>query len=99
MEKILTAFCFTDIHNQQSMLDYPTTLRKSLIQAKELAMQEFGLADLAIVGGDNISDYPHWGRSCALPKKTSSISKPKCMLAFRRVLGTARFYTLPATTI
>lgn len=69
MEKILTAFCFTDIHNQQSMLDYPTTLRKSLIQAKELAMKEFGSADIALVGGDNISDYPHWERSCALPKK------------------------------
>ncbi len=69
MEKILTGFCFTDIHNQQSMLDYPTTLRKSLIRAKELAMEEFGLADIALVGGDNISDYPHWNRSCALPKK------------------------------
>lgn len=69
MEKILTAFCFTDIHNQQSMLDYPTTLRKSLIQAKDLAMEEFGLADIALVGGDNVSDYPHWNKSCALPKK------------------------------
>ena len=37
MEKILTCFCFTDIHNQQVMLDYPTTVRKSLIQANELA--------------------------------------------------------------
>ncbi|MBQ7321407.1 MAG: hypothetical protein IJW99_04870 [Clostridia bacterium] len=69
MEKILTAFCFTDIHNQQSMLDYPTTVRRSLIQAKELAMAEFGVADIALVGGDNISDYPHWNKSCALPKK------------------------------
>lgn len=69
MEKILTGFCFTDIHNQQSMLDYPTTIRKSLVQAKELAMKEFGRADIALVGGDNISDYPHWNKSCALPKK------------------------------
>ena len=69
MEKILTGFCFTDIHNQQSMLDYPTTLRRSLIQAKELAMSEFGTADIALVGGDNVSDYPHWNKSCALPKK------------------------------
>lgn len=69
MKKILTVFCFTDIHNQQSMLDYPTTVRRSLIQAKELAAEEFGLADIAIVGGDNISDYPHWNKSCALPKK------------------------------
>ncbi len=69
MEKILTGFCFTDIHNQQSMLDYPTTLRQTFIKAKELAVEEFGLADIAIIGGDNISDYPHWERSCALPKK------------------------------
>ena len=26
-------------------------------------------ADVAIVGGDNISDYPHWNKSYALPKK------------------------------
>lgn len=69
MKKILTAFCYTDIHNQQAMLDYPTTLRSSLLEAKRLATEEFGLADLAIVGGDNISDYPYWNRSCALPKK------------------------------
>lgn len=69
MGKILTGFCFTDIHNQQSMLDYPTTVRRSLVQARELAMREFGMADVALVGGDNISDYPHWNKSCALPKK------------------------------
>lgn len=69
MDKILTGFCFTDIHNQQAMLDYPTTVRKSLVEAKRLAIAEFGLADIAIIGGDNISDYPHWNKSCALPKK------------------------------
>ena len=69
MEKILTCFCFTDIHHQQAMLDYPTTVRKSLLQANALATEEFGLADLAIMGGDNVSDYPHWNKSCALPKK------------------------------
>lgn len=69
MEKILTAFCYTDIHNQQSMLDYPTTVRKSLVRASELATEEFGLADIALVGGDNVSDYPHWNKSCRLPKK------------------------------
>lgn len=69
MGKILTCFCFTDMHNQQSMLDYPTTIRKSLILAKELAVEEFGLADIALVGGDNVSDYPYWNKSCALPKR------------------------------
>ena len=69
MKKLLTVFCFTDIHNQQSMLDYPTTLRKSLVKAATYATEEFGLADLAIVGGDNVSDYPYWNKSCALPKR------------------------------
>ena len=69
MEKILTGFGFTDVHNQQSMLDYPTTLRASLTQAVALATEEFGLADIALMGGDNVSDYPYWNRSCALPKK------------------------------
>ena len=71
MEKILTAFCYTDVHNMQAMLDYPTTVRSSLVQAADLATAEFGLADLAIMGGDNVSDYPHWNKSCALPKKRS----------------------------
>ena len=69
MEKILTAFCFTDMHNQSAMLDYPTTLRRSLVSANKLAVEEFGLADLVICGGDNVSDYPYWNKSCALPKK------------------------------
>ena len=69
MKKLLTAFCFTDIHNQQAMLDYPTTVRSSLVQAAELSVEEFGRADRAIMGGDNVSDYPHWNKSCALPKK------------------------------
>lgn len=68
MKEKVTVFCFTDIHNQQAMLDYPTTLRKSLLIAAEDAVNEFGKADLAIVGGDNISDYPDWNKSCALPK-------------------------------
>ena len=69
MEPILTGFGFTDIHNQQSMLDYPTTLRRSLVRACDLAVGEFGPAALSLVGGDNISDYPFWNKSCALPKK------------------------------
>ncbi len=66
---ILKTFCFTDMHNQQAMLDYPTTLRKSYLIAAENSVKEFGKADLAIIGGDNVSDYPEWNKSCALPKK------------------------------
>lgn len=77
MKKLLTAVCFTDMHNQQSMLDHPTTLRGSVALAKELAVREFGLADVAVVGGDNVSDYPYWNKSCALPKKNFSDIKKK----------------------
>ena len=63
-KRTLTAFCFTDIHNQQAMLDYPTTLRSSFVAACDLAVAEFGKADLAINGGDNVSDYPDWTKSC-----------------------------------
>ena len=61
--------CYTDIHNQQVMLNYPTTLRKSAVIAAEKTLEEFGKADLSVIGGDNLSDYPHWNRSCALPYK------------------------------
>ena len=50
------------------MLDYPATVRRSLVLATELAREEFGLSDVALIGGDNVSDYPYWNRSCALPK-------------------------------
>lgn len=68
-EKCFKIFCYTDIHNQQAMLDYPTTVRKSAYQAVDLAVKEFGKADLGICGGDSVSDYPDWDKSCALPKK------------------------------
>ena len=51
------------------MLDYPATVRRSLVLATELAREEFGLSDVALIGGDNVSDYPYWNRSCVLPKK------------------------------
>lgn len=56
--------CYTDIHNRQIMLNYPTVLRKSAIIAAENTLKEFGKMNLSIIGGDNVSDYPHWDRSC-----------------------------------
>ena len=72
------------------MLDYPTTLRRSLIQAKELAMKEFGSADIALVGGDNISDYPHWNKSCALPKKNFLDIKQKMHACISESVATGK---------
>lgn len=82
MKKKLTVFCMTDIHNQQAMLDFPTTLRASAVSAAELAVSEFGKADLTLVGGDNVSDYPNWNKSCALPKKNFLDIKKKLVDCF-----------------
>ena len=77
--------CFTDIHNQQSMLNVPTTLRGSAVKAVELTKKEWGQADLSIIGGDNISDYPHWNKSCALPYANWLDIKAKMVDAFASV--------------
>ena len=100
MEKpVLTAFCFTDIHNQQAMLDYPTVLRKSYLTAAENAVKEFGKADLALIGGDNVSDYPEWDKSCALPKKNFLDLKYKLNAVAENTTKSEKFYTLRETTI
>jgi hypothetical protein len=49
------------------MLRIPTVMRGSAVKAVELTKKEWGQADIALIGGDNISDYPHWNKSCALP--------------------------------
>lgn len=77
MNKKSTIFCFTDIHNQQAMLDMPTTLRASAVCAAKDAVAEFGQADLSLCGGDNISDYPYWNRSCWLPQENFLAIKKK----------------------
>lgn len=76
--------CYTDIHNQQVMLNYPTTLRKSAVIAAEKTLEEFGKADLSVIGGDNLSDYPYWNRSCALPYKNWLDIKEKLVKNFAR---------------
>ena len=76
--------CYTDIHNQQIMLNYPTVLRKSAVIAAENTLKEFGKTDLSIIGGDNVSDYPHWDRSCALPYKNWLDIKKKLVDNFAR---------------
>lgn len=77
--------CFTDIHNQQTMLNMPTRLRGSAKQAVAMTKQEWGQADLSIIGGDNISDYPHWNKSCALPYQNWLDIKQKMVDEFASV--------------
>ncbi len=40
--------CYTDIHNQQVMLNHPTVLRKSAIIAADNTLKEFGKTELSI---------------------------------------------------
>ncbi len=76
--------CYTDIHNQQCMLNLPTVLRASAIQAAAQTVEEFGKVDLSILGGDYFSDYPYWNRSCALPKKNWQDIKQKLTDTFAK---------------
>ena len=84
--------CFTDIHNQQCMLNMPTTLRSSAIAAADGVLAEWGVCDLAINGGDNISDYPYWNRSCALPYENWLDIKKKIVDNFARVAKDERVF-------
>ena len=54
MSKIVTAFCFTDIHNQASMLDYPTHLRASLVTACEKIEKSKKLLKLTLKVGSEV---------------------------------------------
>lgn len=76
--------CYTDIHNQQTMLNYPTVLRKSAVIAAENTVAEFGKTDLYVIGGDTISDYPYWNKSCALAFKNRLDIKKKLRKILKR---------------
>ena len=77
--------CYTDIHNQQTMLNIPTRMRGSATKAIELTLAEWGQVDVALIGGDNVSDYPHWNKSCALPYKNWLDMKRTMVDAFAKV--------------
>ncbi len=82
--------CYTDIHNMLCMLNIPTVLRKSAIDAAELTLAEWGKSDLSIIGGDNVSDYPHWNKSCALPYANWLDIKEKLVKNFARTAKNER---------
>lgn len=84
--------CYTDIHNQQCMLNLPTVLRKSAVIAADQTIDEWGQADLSIVGGDNLSDYPYWRNSCALPYANWLDIKTKLVQNFSRTAKGGRVF-------
>ena len=69
---LLTSACFSDAHNSMSMLqpdnstgDY--ALRKTHTNAINHILDTKGKVDVVMVGGDLMSDYPHWNKSGWLP--------------------------------
>lgn len=67
-----TIFCFSDVHNNFAMLE-PTNntgdyvIRKTAVRAVDLLLKEKGQVDIVHMGGDYMSDYPHWNKSGKLP--------------------------------
>ncbi len=66
-EPILTSFCFTDVHNNFAMLAPPYTIRGTATLAIEQMLATEGKVDVVVIGGDYMSDYPHWIDSGVLP--------------------------------
>lgn len=60
---ILTAMCFSDVHNCFSMLEPPYHFRKTATRAIDHLLETKGQVDVVLVGGDLTTDYPHWDRS------------------------------------
>ena len=71
-DPLFTAFCFTDVHNNFAMLE-PTNstgdyiVRKNVDGMIDHLLDTVGAVDLVMVGGDLMSDYPHWVNSGTWP--------------------------------
>lgn len=76
--------CYSDIHNMLSMLDYPTTLRKTVAMGVDLNLRRFGRADVTLVGGDTVSDYVSYRESGWLPKRNFMDIKEKLSQELKR---------------
>ncbi len=64
---LLTSFCMTDIHNNFAMLAPPYVIRGTATLAIEHMLATEGKVDVVVIGGDYMSDYPHWVDSGKLP--------------------------------
>lgn len=61
------AICFSDFHNNFTMLEPPYRVRQTVELAAKVYAEEGLKADVVLVGGDSQSDYPHWNHSGWLP--------------------------------
>ena len=73
-EPVFTTFTFTDVHNNFAMLE-PTNstknyiIRKNAVGMIEHLLETEGAVDMVMMGGDLMSDYPHWNASGNWPYK------------------------------
>ena len=63
----LCAACFSDFHNNFTMLEPPYRVRQTVELAAKVYSDEGFNADVVLVGGDCQSDYPLWNHSGWLP--------------------------------
>ncbi|MBQ0102369.1 MAG: metallophosphoesterase [Firmicutes bacterium] len=66
---LLTAYGVSDVHNCFAMLDPPYVFRKNVTGAIKQFVKKQGPADVFLMGGDLISDYPSWNSSGHWPYK------------------------------
>ena len=82
---VLTTACFSDSHNNFAMLEPPYVLRKTHTNAINLILETRGKVDVVMVGGDLMSDYPHWNQSGWWPYKYYTEFKALIVEEFARL--------------
>ena len=82
---VLTTACFSDSHNNFAMLEPPYVLRKTHTNAINLILETRGQVDVVMVGGDLMSDYPHWNQSGWWPYKYYTEYKALLVEEFARL--------------
>lgn len=87
---ILTSFCMTDIHNNFAMLEPGNStgdyvIRGTATLAIDQILATEGKVDVAVIGGDYMSDYPHWVYSGNLPYEYFLGYKAKTIETFSKL--------------
>ena len=87
---VLTSACFSDSHNNFAMLETTNNtgnyvLRKTHTKAIDLILDTRGQVDVVMVGGDLMSDYPHWDQSGWWPYKYYTEFKALLIKEFGRL--------------
>ena len=96
---LLTSFCFTDVHNNFAMLEPDNStgdyiIRGTATLAIEQLLATEGKVDVAVIGGDYMSDYPAWDEASGvgrLPYKYFLGYKAKTIETFAKLSEGGKF--------